>query len=203
VPTGGADLQWQRFADDVLAVQDALGMRGCLGVGHSLGGCALLLAGALLCMHASPAFAQSRCLTHVPGRQRRRGQAPSARCTCSSRSWRRRCPRAPQSTRGMCRCAGKCSPLCADAAPSPRARRCVLRAAAGTRWSRAPPPCSRSACAPGTTALCPNGADCCTQALDTFASKPPLSFLLPECLHAYVQHGFRCDHALVRAAAAF
>jgi hypothetical protein len=39
-------LRWQRFADDALAVQDALRMRGCLGVGHSLGGCALLLAGA-------------------------------------------------------------------------------------------------------------------------------------------------------------
>ena len=32
------------MADDVLAVQDALGLRGCLGCGHSLGGCALLLA---------------------------------------------------------------------------------------------------------------------------------------------------------------
>ena len=41
---GGADLHWQRMADDVLAVQDALGLRGCLGCGHSLGGCALLLA---------------------------------------------------------------------------------------------------------------------------------------------------------------
>ena len=41
---GGADLHWQRMGDDVLAVQDALGLRGCLGCGHSLGGCALLLA---------------------------------------------------------------------------------------------------------------------------------------------------------------
>jgi predicted dienelactone hydrolase len=35
-----------RFAEDALAVQDALAMRPCLGFGHSLGGAALLLAGA-------------------------------------------------------------------------------------------------------------------------------------------------------------
>ena len=41
---GGADLRWQRMAEDALAVQDALGLRGGFGVGHSLGGAALLLA---------------------------------------------------------------------------------------------------------------------------------------------------------------
>lgn len=38
-------LRWDRFADDVLAVVDALGVRGrCVGVGHSLGGHAMLRA---------------------------------------------------------------------------------------------------------------------------------------------------------------
>lgn len=41
---GGADLRWARFGEDVLAVQDALSLRSCLGFGHSLGGAACLLA---------------------------------------------------------------------------------------------------------------------------------------------------------------
>ena len=41
---GGADLRWQRFAEDALAVVDALQLRKCVGFGHSLGGAALLLA---------------------------------------------------------------------------------------------------------------------------------------------------------------
>ena len=44
LPAGGADLTWQRFAEDALAVVDALQLRRCVGFGHSLGGAALLLA---------------------------------------------------------------------------------------------------------------------------------------------------------------
>jgi pimeloyl-ACP methyl ester carboxylesterase len=38
------DFVWDGFADDVLAVVDALGLRRPFGVGHSMGGAALLLA---------------------------------------------------------------------------------------------------------------------------------------------------------------
>jgi pimeloyl-ACP methyl ester carboxylesterase len=38
------DLAWSGFADDVLAVVDALGLAGCVAAGHSKGGAALLLA---------------------------------------------------------------------------------------------------------------------------------------------------------------
>ena len=38
------DLDWAGTADDVLAVVDALGLEGAVGVGHSMGGAALLLA---------------------------------------------------------------------------------------------------------------------------------------------------------------
>jgi pimeloyl-ACP methyl ester carboxylesterase len=38
------DLDWAGTADDVLAVLDALGLEGTVGVGHSMGGAALLLA---------------------------------------------------------------------------------------------------------------------------------------------------------------
>ena len=44
LPPGGADLRWQRFAEDALAVVDALQLRACVGFGHSLGGAAMLLA---------------------------------------------------------------------------------------------------------------------------------------------------------------
>jgi pimeloyl-ACP methyl ester carboxylesterase len=46
LPACGADLTWQRFAEDALAVVDALQLRRCVGFGHSLGGAAMLLAGA-------------------------------------------------------------------------------------------------------------------------------------------------------------
>lgn len=42
-PASG-DFGWRGMADDVLAVVDALGLAGCRGVGHSMGGTALLLA---------------------------------------------------------------------------------------------------------------------------------------------------------------
>ena len=48
LPPGRADLTWQRFAEDALAVVDALQLRPCVGFGHSLGGAAMLLAGARL-----------------------------------------------------------------------------------------------------------------------------------------------------------
>ena len=38
------DLRWPRLAVDVAEVHNALGLRNCVGVGHSLGGCLLLLA---------------------------------------------------------------------------------------------------------------------------------------------------------------
>jgi pimeloyl-ACP methyl ester carboxylesterase len=38
------DLSWERNGDDLLVVLDALGLRGALGVGHSMGGASLLLA---------------------------------------------------------------------------------------------------------------------------------------------------------------
>src|SRR5262245_48656063 len=38
------DFDWHGFADDVLAVVEALGLQGCVGGGHSQGGAALLLA---------------------------------------------------------------------------------------------------------------------------------------------------------------
>ena len=38
------DLSWTGFADDVLAVVDALGLQHAVGVGHSMGGAALVLA---------------------------------------------------------------------------------------------------------------------------------------------------------------
>lgn len=40
----GVVLDWDGFADDVLATVDALGLRGVVGVGHSKGGAALLRA---------------------------------------------------------------------------------------------------------------------------------------------------------------
>jgi len=40
----GVDLDWDGFADDVLAVVDALGLEAPVGVGHSKGGAALLRA---------------------------------------------------------------------------------------------------------------------------------------------------------------
>ena len=40
----GVRLDWDGFADDVLAVVDALGLQGAVGVGHSKGGAALLRA---------------------------------------------------------------------------------------------------------------------------------------------------------------
>jgi pimeloyl-ACP methyl ester carboxylesterase len=43
VPVGG-DMAWRGAADDVLAVADRLGVSGGLGVGHSMGGAALLMA---------------------------------------------------------------------------------------------------------------------------------------------------------------
>lgn len=42
-PASG-DFSWQGMADDVLAVVDAIGLTGARGVGHSMGGAALLLA---------------------------------------------------------------------------------------------------------------------------------------------------------------
>jgi pimeloyl-ACP methyl ester carboxylesterase len=42
-PAGG-DLDWSGTGDDVLATVDALDLRGAVGVGHSMGGAALLLA---------------------------------------------------------------------------------------------------------------------------------------------------------------
>jgi pimeloyl-ACP methyl ester carboxylesterase len=42
-PASG-DFVWRGMADDVLAVVDDLGLAGCRGVGHSMGGTALLLA---------------------------------------------------------------------------------------------------------------------------------------------------------------
>lgn len=42
-PEGG-DFAWSGFADDVLATVDSLGSNGIAGVGHSMGGAALLLA---------------------------------------------------------------------------------------------------------------------------------------------------------------
>jgi len=50
----GSLLQWQRFGEDALAVVDALHLRDCVGFGHSLGGAAMLLAG------ASPALPGSK-----------------------------------------------------------------------------------------------------------------------------------------------
>lgn len=41
---GAADMSWEGHRDDVLAVHDALGLSGPVGVGHSMGGAALLLA---------------------------------------------------------------------------------------------------------------------------------------------------------------
>lgn len=43
-PPAGGDFRWEGFADDVLAVVDALDLAGCAAVGHSKGGAALLLA---------------------------------------------------------------------------------------------------------------------------------------------------------------
>lgn len=44
LPEAGCDLRWAAFGADVLAVHRALGLKHCLGFGHSLGGAALLLA---------------------------------------------------------------------------------------------------------------------------------------------------------------
>lgn len=41
---GSADMSWEGHRDDVLAVHDALGLTRAVGVGHSMGGAALLLA---------------------------------------------------------------------------------------------------------------------------------------------------------------
>lgn len=41
---GSADMSWEGHRDDVLAVHDALGLTRPVGVGHSMGGAALLLA---------------------------------------------------------------------------------------------------------------------------------------------------------------
>lgn len=41
---GSADMSWEGHRDDVLAVHDALGLSRPVGVGHSMGGAALLLA---------------------------------------------------------------------------------------------------------------------------------------------------------------
>lgn len=41
---GAADMSWEGHRDDVLAVHDALGLTRPVGVGHSMGGAALLLA---------------------------------------------------------------------------------------------------------------------------------------------------------------
>lgn len=38
------DFAWRGFGDDATAVVDTLGLRGCMGVGHSMGGAALLMA---------------------------------------------------------------------------------------------------------------------------------------------------------------
>jgi pimeloyl-ACP methyl ester carboxylesterase len=43
-PPGHGDFSWEGFADDVLAVVDALGLEGACAAGHSKGGAALLLA---------------------------------------------------------------------------------------------------------------------------------------------------------------
>src|SRR5215211_1592773 len=37
-------IDWHDFGEDARAVVDALGLRGCVGIGHSMGGAALLMA---------------------------------------------------------------------------------------------------------------------------------------------------------------
>ena len=72
LPAGGADLTWQRFAEDALAVVDALQLRRCVGFGHSLGGAAMLLAGAssrpqLHAAHTTPCTDDSCAEATRPG----------------------------------------------------------------------------------------------------------------------------------------
>ncbi len=86
----GVVLDWDGFADDVLAVVDALGLEGAVGVGHSKGGAALLRAearrpgtfGALWCFEPvvfPPEYATGRSEDNplASGALRRRDVFPS------------------------------------------------------------------------------------------------------------------------------
>ncbi len=118
----GRDMEWDGFADDVLAVIDAWGVNDLVAVGHSKGGAALLLA-----------------------EQRRPGTFAALYCFE---------PVVMPTDGAASNLADRPNPLAEGA----RRRREVFASYQA--------------------------------AYDTFASKPPLSALDPEALHAYVDYGF-------------